>query len=130
MSERKRGTFVRFLIAGGVNTLFGWMIYSITLLLGAEVWLALLSGMLGGMAFNFFSLGGYAFRDLSSQRIPKFVISYLLVYALNLTSIHLLQSLVHSAVWAQLILTPIMAIFSYLIMSYWVFNHSPKIQKN
>lgn len=128
MIERDRGTFIRFLIAGGMNTLFGWAVYSVALLLGADVWLALLSGMLVGMAFNFFSLGGYAFRDLSLQRIPKFITSYLLVYTLNLALIHWLQELVHSAVWAQLILTPIMAMISYFIMSYWVFNQSAKIK--
>lgn len=122
MAKRDQGTFIRFLVAGGLNTLFGWMIYSLALIFGAHVWLALLSSTLIGIAFNFLSLGGYAFRDLSVQRLPRFVASYLLVYLLNLALISSLQTLIQNAIWAQLALIPIMAALSYLIMSRWVFK--------
>ena len=55
--------FVRFLLAGMVNTLFGLAVFAGTTRVGLAPWAALLAGMLAGIAFNFVTLGGYAFRD-------------------------------------------------------------------
>jgi len=122
MVKRDRNAVIRFLFAGGANTLFGWMTYSIALMMGSDIWLALLSSTLAGIAFNFFSIGGYAFKDLSIRRIPRFATSYFAVYLLNLIFIHWIQHLIHNLVLAQLALTPFMAVISYIIMSRWVFN--------
>lgn len=122
MATNDARTFVRFVIAGVINTLFGLLVYSLILSFGAEVWLALLTSLLMGIAFNFCSLGGYAFRDLSAKRLPRFVTSYLTVYLLNLSLLHFLQKWIASPMWCQFLLTPIMALVSYFIMSFWVFK--------
>lgn len=114
--------FLRYLVAGGVNTLFGWLIYSSAILLGAQPWLALIIGTVTGIGFNFITLGGYVFRDLTLKRLPRFVLSYGLIYTVNLIGLSALRQWIGSPIWAQLILTPIMAIFSYILLSRLVFT--------
>jgi putative flippase GtrA len=121
MNFRQHATIVRFLIAGGFNTLFGWAVYSCAILLGLQPWLALIVGIVTGIAFNFFSLGAYAFRDLALRRLPRFLLSYGFIYAANLLGLHALKPWVEDPIWAQLILTPLMAILSYFLLSRMVF---------
>ena len=46
--QLRGNTFMRFLVAGAANTLFGFVVYSLTILAGAAVWLALLAGIFAG----------------------------------------------------------------------------------
>lgn len=118
-------TVARFLIAGGVNTLFGLAVYAAAVWLGAPVWLALLVSMILGTAFNFFSIGGYAFRDLARQRLPRFVSAYLMLYGLNLALLRVIRPWVEEPILAQCLLAPLVAGVSYLTMSRWVFRTRP-----
>lgn len=121
-SSSRRGRFLRFLVAGGVNTLFGFVAYSLLIINGMEVWLALLIGMLLGTVFNFFTTGGYVFRELSPTRFPRFVICYLIVYFINLELIELILPLLGSKILPQAILVLPMAILSYFLMERLVFS--------
>lgn len=114
--------FMRFLVAGAVNTLFGFVVYSLTILAGAAVWLALLAGILAGVAFNFVTTGGYVFRDLSPRRFPRFLLAYLLIYLVNLGLITLLSPWISNVILAQAIVTLPMALASYLLMARFVFR--------
>lgn len=115
-------SFVRFILAGGLNTLFGFGIYAAAILGGAAVWLALLFGVLAGIVFNFFTIGGYAFRQLSAGRFPRFVICYLLIYGINLGLIKFLSQWVQGAIVIQFVLLFPMAATSYLLMRSFVFS--------
>jgi putative flippase GtrA len=114
--------FLRFLITGGVNSLFGLAIYSICILTGMTVWLALLVGMLSGTVFNFFTTGGYVFRQLSLSKYPRFVICYLLVYGINIILIELVCVWLNNKIMAQAIITPPLALISYYLMARFVFS--------
>lgn len=120
---------MRFLIAGGVNTLFGFAVYSICIVAGMAVWLALLAGMLSGTVFNFFTTGGYVFRELSLTRFPRFVICYLLVYGINLMLIELISTWLSSKILAQAIITFPLALLSYFLMAHFVFYRSDNLSK-
>lgn len=112
---------MRFLAAGGVNTLFGFAVYSIFIITGMPVWFALLAGMLFGTVFNFFTTGGYAFRELSLFRFPRFVICHLLIYGINLMLIDLVSVWLNNKVLSQAILIFPMAMLSYFLMMRFVF---------
>jgi putative flippase GtrA len=115
-------TFVRFLIAGGINTLFGFMVYAAAISLAAAAWLALLIGNIAGIAFNFFTTGGYVFRQLSASRLPRFVLCYLLVYVANLALLQLLVAWTGNKLASQLALAVPVAILSYTLMAQIVFT--------
>jgi len=112
----------RFFLAGAFNTAFGLVAYAFFVWLGAPLWLALVLAMLAGIACNFLTLGGYAFRDLSLAHLPRFVACYAASYLVNLTALHLLEPLVAGAIMRQVLLTPPMAVFSYLCLSRLVFK--------
>ncbi|MBB5192357.1 putative flippase GtrA [Silvimonas terrae] len=112
--------FIKFLFVGGLNTLFGLLVYIGAFKLGAAVWLAILIGNLSGIVFNFFTTGGLVFRSLDARRLPRFVLAYLMVYGINLLSMHWLVP--HwGALPAQVILTPPLVVLSYVLMSRFVF---------
>jgi putative flippase GtrA len=117
-----RHQFLRFLLAGGLNTLFGFAVYALAVLAGLPVWLAMLVGTVAGVAFNFVTLGGYAFRDLSARRLPRFVLGYACTYAVNLAAFHLVHRRVADPVACQVLLVVPVALFSYLVMSRFVFR--------
>lgn len=122
MRLKRSATFLRYLIAGVFNTLFGWLVYAVVVLLGGQSWLALIIGTVTGIGFNFFSLGGYVFRDMAMKRLLRFVLAYAFIYVINLIGLTVLKQWVCNPIWAQLILTPPMAIFSYLLLSRLVFT--------
>lgn len=115
-------TFLRFLGAGGLNTFWGWAMYAIAILLQAPVWLALIVAIVAGIAFNFFTIGGYAFKDMAMNRLPRFIAAYGLLYVINLLLLSFLTQWVNSLIWAQCMLTLPLALLSYLLMSCWVFK--------
>jgi putative flippase GtrA len=114
--------FMRFLVAGGINTLFGFAVYSFCIIAGIAVWLALLVGMLSGTVFNFITTGGYVFRELSLVRFPRFVICYLLVYGINFLLIELISIWLNSKILSQAIITFPLALLSYFLMVRFVFS--------
>jgi putative flippase GtrA len=118
-TDRKR--FVRFLAAGALNTLFGFAVYSVSILLGSPVWTALLIANIAGVAFNFVTTGGYAFRSLLMRRFPRFAAAYLGLYLLNWKLIDWLANWVPGAIVAQAILTVPLALVSYFVMARFVF---------
>lgn len=116
-----RVRFIRFLIAGVVNTLFGFAIYCVGLFAGLPVWAALLVGTVAGTLFNFLTTAGYVFRQLTLSRLPRFLFCYTLVYVLNLGLIRLVFLWLHDEKLSQLVLVFPVALFSYLLMSRVVF---------
>lgn len=116
-------TFGRFLIAGALNTIFGFLIYSAAIICGLLVWQALLTGMLAGVGINFCTIGGFVFRDLVVSRFWKFSAAYMLIYWINLGLVELISKWVDSAILTQAMVTVPMAVGSYFLMSRFVFRH-------
>ena len=117
-----KSRFMRFLVAGGVNTLFGFAVYSICIVVGMPVWLALLVGMLAGTVFNFFTTGGYVFRELTLHRFIRFAICYLSIYVINFMLIELISIWLSSKILSQAIITFPLALLSYFLMARFVFS--------
>lgn len=83
--------FVRFLVAGGVNTLFGYSAYAVFVLAGLTPAIALLAATVLGVLFNFVTFGGFVFHGLNRAAIPRFVVAYGVVYTLNLALLEALR---------------------------------------
>lgn len=115
---------LRFFLTGILNSLFGFLVYSVVILLSTQVWLALLSGICTGIVFNFATTGGFVFGDTSIQRMPSFGYCYLFIYAVNYTLIRVLSIWIESAILSQALLTPFIAIISYFLLARFVFNDS------
>jgi putative flippase GtrA len=118
----ERHAAARFVIAGMANTVFGFLVYSAAVLAKAPVWAALLAGVLAGIVFNYVTIGGYAFRQLSWKNFPRFVLCYVAVYLINLGLITLLSRIGTGLIAAQAVITVPLAAFSYLMMRFVVFT--------
>jgi putative flippase GtrA len=117
-----RHTAARFVVAGAVNTAFGFVVYSAAILATAPVWGALLAGVVAGLGFNYVTIGGYAFRQLSWRNFPRFVLCYAAVYLTNLGCIELLSRKGTGVILAQALITIPLAGLAYLIMRFVVFR--------
>jgi putative flippase GtrA len=125
---------IRFILVGGLNTLFGFLVYSGFILLDSPTWVALLGSNVAGIIFNFFTIGGMVFFDLSPMRFPLFVLSYTAVYVINLELIDLviaishgrIAAMEHGRIVAQAILVLPMAVLSYLILRNYVFRKTAR----
>lgn len=117
----RNSELLRLLLAGAGSTLFGYAIYSLGILVEAPVGIALLIGMLLDIVFNFFTPGGYAFRQLSRQRYPRFVACYLLLYGVNRLLIEALSAWISAKLKIQAILLIPLVVLSYVLMARLVF---------
>lgn len=117
-----RYRFLRYLIAGGANTLFGFAVYSALILAHVVPWLALLLANVAGVLFNFMTAGVYVFRTKLQGRLPRFVAAYGVVYLVNLAAVSVLRQWSSNEIVSQAILTLPMAVLSYLLLQRFVFT--------
>lgn len=114
--------FARFLIVGGLNTLFGFAVYSVLALSDLSTWVILIVSNVAGIAFNFFTTGGLVFRDISLFRLPRFLICYGLIFVIYLMLIEWLSPICGGRIWAMTIIVLPMAILTYFIQAWFVFG--------
>jgi putative flippase GtrA len=114
--------FIKFLLVGVLNTLFGLGIYALLIWLGWPIWGALIGGNIAGIVFNFFTTGHLIFADVALSRLPRFIAAYLACYLANYMAIRALLGIGLGAIGAQAILTPAVALLSYYLMSRHVFR--------
>lgn len=113
--------FVKFLVVGGINTLFGFGVYSACICLDCPVPIALLFSMVLGTLFNFFSTGHYVFRQFSFNLLPRFLICYLFIYILNIYFFEVIFLKINNKIYTQAILVLPLAVMSYFLMNRFVF---------
>lgn len=112
----------RFILAGIVNTLFGWTIFSTLIILGMNVKVSLFSGMVFGILFNYMTIGGYAFKKFSKLIFFKFILSNIFIYFLNILMLSLVQKKIEEVILGQFLLLPLLATISFIIMKKVVFK--------
>ena len=88
--------FIGYLVAGGVNTLFGYGAYSVLVLLGVIPHVAVIVGGIAGVLFNFLTTSA-VFRSRDWRRLPRFLAVYSVMLSLNILSLDLLMR----AGWAK-----------------------------
>jgi putative flippase GtrA len=113
---------LRFILAGVLNTLFGYIIFAgLTMMRWPDV-LSVPAAMAAGIAFNFVSYGKLVFASLDIRRVPRFVAGYLCLYACDVFGLRLLARLGMSSYAAQALLVVPLAVFAYFINDRWVFR--------
>jgi putative flippase GtrA len=120
----ERWRFLKFLAVGGLNTLFGLVVFSLIALTSLPTWAVLIGSNAAGLAFNFFSTGGLVFRDIGPKRIPSFTVTYLGIFFLYLFGLKYLTPLVGNRIYAMAILAAPMSLLTYFIQSRFVFRSS------
>jgi putative flippase GtrA len=113
---------VRFVVVGGVNTVFGYLVFAgLTALGWADLW-AVPAAMAAGVVFNFLTYGTWVFASLAVSRLPRFVIGYLGLYLINVLALRALAQFGLDAYRAQALLLLPLAALAYLLNDRWVFR--------
>ena len=122
--------FIRFVLVGIINTLFGVGLYCLFIYCGISYQNAVLLSTILGVLFNFKTIGVLVFRNTKNRLIFKFIAAYVIVYFVNIGLIHLLLELtVLDEYMAGIVVTPFVAIASFGLQRYFVFNKNKKISK-
>ena len=116
----KNNLISRFFLAGILNTIFGWLIFSAFIFFDKPVSISLFFGMLFGILFNYITIGGYAFRKFSKSIFIKFLLANLIIYFINLQLLEKIEDIFYCH--CPILLLPFMAISSFIIMKKFVFK--------
>ncbi|WP_375475201.1 GtrA family protein [uncultured Nostoc sp.] len=120
--------FIKFLIVGGINTLFGYSIFVMLILLNFRYELAVLISTMCGVLFNFKTTGTLVFKNKNNKLIFKFIVVYIIIYLLQLFLLkQLLAYKINLFVAEVLILLPL-ALVSYTLNKIFVFPKYKQIK--
>lgn len=113
---------LRFLIVGGVNTLFGYSLFALFLYLNFHYTIAVLFATVMGVIFNFFTIGNFVFSNNEKQLIFRFIGVYVVVYLLNIFGLWFFEQIDFSLYWGGGLLTLPLALVSFFLNKYFVFT--------
>ncbi|WP_264596815.1 GtrA family protein [Rhodoblastus acidophilus] len=117
--------FLRFLVVGGFNTLFGFgLFYTVLRLSGAPMFALTFSTILA-ILFNFMTTGGLVFRNTERRRLLPFFGVYVIVYLYNAAGLTIFQAAGVDAGLAGLLLLPGAVLISYALNRSFVFASKP-----
>lgn len=115
-------TFVKYVIVGGVNTVFGYGIFALLIYLGLAYPVALFIATVLGIAFNFKSTGIFVFQSHDNRLIFRFVTVYFLIYFINLIGLKILSGEGLGMYYAAGIMLPFMALVGFIANKKLVFR--------
>ncbi len=120
---------LRFLIIGGINTLFGYGCYAGLLYLGFHYVWAALFGTILGVLFNFANTSKFVFNEnpISIKRLQVFILVYSVHYPINVSGLWLLDLAGLNPYISGLILILPMAAIAYLLMKHFVYKTEKKL---
>lgn len=113
--------FLRFLVVGAVNTLFGYAVFAGLVLAGMPPMPALVITYVVGVAFNFMTTGKYVFGGARREAFLRFVAAYVVIYLFNVALFQAFTWVGASPLVAQALCVPIVAVFSFAVFRFRVF---------
>lgn len=124
--------FVRFLIAGGINTVFSYCCFAVLMYFLKHKEAAVTINLLIAIFFNYNTSARFVFRDqkMTVMQIVKFYAVYFLTYPLNLLHLYVTVDIWNWNVYlSQFVTLLYMPVINYFLQKKLVFNSSPKIRK-
>ncbi|MEH1839546.1 MAG: GtrA family protein [Nostoc sp.] len=118
--------FIRFLIVGVINTLFGYLLFSLLILLNFRYEIAVLISTICGVLFNFKTFGILVFKNKNNTLIFKFIGVYTIIYLMQVFLLKKLISYKINVFIAEALILLPLALVSYTLNKTFVF---PKSQK-
>jgi putative flippase GtrA len=119
---KDKRVFLRFVIVGSFNTLFGFSIYSASIYLGAGYSLASAIALILGVLFNFKSIGKFVFHADDRNEFIPFFSCYLIVYILTVVGLEILGGMGVNPYLSGVVISVPMAGVSYFLQRRYVFG--------
>jgi len=122
--RRRIKLIARFIAVGLLNTVVGYAIYGILILLNVPYLAALLVSTIAGVIFNYFSIGRLVFKSRGGRVVfVKFIAAYGVVYCINAVALEILiKHFQFNPYIGQALCVPLSVIISWLLMNYWVYK--------
>jgi putative flippase GtrA len=122
--RRRIKLIARFIAVGLLNTVVGYAIYGILILLNVPYLAALLVATIAGVIFNYFSIGRLVFKSRGGRIVfVKFIAAYGVVYCINAVALEvLIKHFQFNPYIGQALCVPLSVIISWLLMNYWVYK--------
>lgn len=108
--------FLRFLVVGFANTLFGYAVYAALVLVGTAPGLALAIAWIIGVVWNYVTHGRLVFDQRGMDRLPAYVLTYAAIFAINWLALQGLLTTGAHPLLAQAILLPLVAVLTFLFV--------------
>ena len=110
-------------MVGALNTVFGYSVFAVLILLNLHYTLAALLGQICGVLFNFKTTGSLVFKNKNNRLIFKFFGVYLFTYLLTIGLLRIFNSYgVHNLIAGAIIILP-MALISFIMNKKLVFKN-------
>lgn len=125
MKWRLSQTIAKFLGVGVLNTVVGYAIYAVLILLNVPYLAALLIATVAGVTFNYFSIGRLVFKSKGGLNVvAKFIAAYGVVYFVNAAGLAVLIKYFQLGPYiGQALCVPPSVILNWLLMNYWVYKN-------
>lgn len=117
-----KNQFIRFIIASGINTIFGFLAFSFFIFIGFYYPIAVLFSTVCGILFNFQTIGKFVFSSKNNLLIFQFVGVYLVTYILMTVGVGILIHIGINAYLSGAILVIPIGITSFLLNKRFVFK--------
>ena len=114
--------FIRFLFIGGLNTLFGYGVFSLMIYLGLHYTLSALLSTIAGIIFNFHTVGSIVFNDRRYSLLARFILVYFTGYGLNVIGICFLMKYIDNTYISAAILVMPLAVIMFCLNRKFVFR--------
>lgn len=114
--------YIRFILVGGLNTAFGYLVFAGLTRLGWRDVLSVPAATAAAIGFNFLTYGKLVFESLDRRSLPRFILGYAGLYVCNVAGLRALARLGIGAYLAQAALVIPLALLSYVLNDRWVFH--------
>lgn len=121
---RKVKHFLRFLIIGGVNTVFGYAAFALLLYFGLHYALASFWATCAGVLFNFNTTGRIVFKNSDHRLLFRFLMVYSILYLINILLLKLMVTYAVNLYLGSAATILPMALLAYLLNKKFVFSQS------
>lgn len=114
--------FVNYLLVGGLNTLFGYGVFTLMIWAGLHYSVAIAGSTVLGTLFNFKSTGALVFKSNDNSRIVRFLLVYGVVYCVNVLGVAILIRVGLNAYYSGMVMILPLALLAYRLNSQFVFK--------
>lgn len=115
--------FIRFLLVGGLNTVFGYGVFAFCIFIKLHYTVAALLSTVLGILFNFKTTGIIVFNNNDNRRLIRFFAVYIFMYIICVAMLKLCLILGSANMYINsLIIIIPNSLISYFLMKKFVFN--------
>ena len=113
---------VSFILVGILNTIFGYLLYSLFIYLGLGYILAVFLATIFGMMFNYRTIGKFVFNAKNKNSAIKFILVYVVVFLVNISVIKIFKDYGFDNYIAGLIAIFPASVVSFILNKIYVFK--------